>query len=76
MPRIFQIELEDEVFNRLKEFCNGNESVMQDYIVNNLKEKLNQSNDKISAGEKDNLEDYLKKSQSGSRNYGVNGQGW
>ena len=69
MPRKLQIELEDEVFQQLKELCKGNESIMKDYIVRNLKEKF-------SSGEKDDLEGYLKKGQSGSRNYGVKGQGW
>ena len=69
MPRKLQIELEDEVFQQLKELCKGNESIMKDYIVRNLKEKF-------SSGEKDDLEGNLKKGQSGSRNYGVKGQGW
>ena len=69
MPRKLEIELEDEVFYQLKELCKGNESIMKDYIVRNLKEKF-------SSGEKDDLEGYLKKGQSGSRNYGVKGQGW
>tara|TARA_Y100001934_G_C12277471_1_gene738128 strand:+ start:859 stop:1089 length:231 start_codon:yes stop_codon:yes gene_type:complete len=76
MPRKFKIELEDEVFYQLNEICKGDESVMQNYIIHTLKEKLNQSNDKISSGEKDSLEGYLKNGQSGTRNYGVKGQGW
>lgn len=76
MSRKLQIQLEDEVFYQLNEICKGNENVMQDYIVHTLKEKLNQSNEKISSSEKDNLETYLKKSRSGSRNYGIKGQGW
>ncbi len=76
MSRKIQIELEGEVFYQLNELCKGDESVMQDYIVNILKEKFNQSNDNISPGEKENLENYLKKGQSGKRNYGVKGQGW
>ncbi len=79
MTRKFQIELEDEVFYQLDEICKGDKSVMQDYILHILKEKFNQSNDKNSSQEKDSkdsLEGYLKKGQSGSRNYGVKGQGW
>ena len=73
----FQIELEDEVFQKLNELCKGDKSVMQDYIVQILKEKFNQSNDKIpSEHKKDTLENYLKNGQSGSRKYGVKGQGW
>ena len=76
MSRKIQIELEDEVFYQLNEFCKGDETVMQDYIVHTLKEKFNQSNEKFLSGKKDILEGYLKKGPSGSRNYGVKGQGW
>ena len=76
MPRKFQIQLEDGLFHQLNKLCNGDESIMQDYIVHTLKEKFDQSNDKKSSGKKDNLEDYLIKGQAGSRNYGIKGQGW
>ena len=76
MVRKLEIQLEDDVFHQLDELCKGNEKVMQDYIAHILKGKFNQSNDKLSPGEKDDLEGYLKKGQSGSRNYGVKGQGW
>ena len=76
MSRKFQIELEDEVFSQLNELCKGDENVMQDYIIQTLKEKINQSKDNFSSGKKDSLESYLEKGQIGSRNYGVKGQGW
>ena len=76
MPRKLQIVLEDEIFSQLNELCKGDENVMQGYIVCILKEKFNQNNGKLSTWPKDNLEDYLKKGQLSSRNYGVKGQGW
>jgi len=76
MPRKLQIELEDEIFYKLNEICKNDENVMQDYIVHTLKEKFNKSNDDFLSGKKDNLETYLKKARSGSRNYGIKGQGW
>ncbi len=76
MSRKFQIELEDEVFSQLNDLCKGDENVMQDYIIQTLKEKINQSKDNFSSGKKDSLEGYLEKGQPGSRNYGVKGQGW
>ena len=76
MARKFQIKLEEKVFHQLKELCKGDENVMHDYIVHILKENLNQSNCNFSPEEKDDLEGYLKKGLSGSRNYGVKGQGW
>jgi len=76
MLRKLLIELEDEVFYQLKEFCKGDESIMQEYVVHILKQNLHQSSDKFLPIEKDSLETYLKKGQSGNRNYGVKGQGW
>ena len=77
MSQKFEINLEDELFNQLKEVCKGDESVMQDYITHIIKEKFNQINNKTpSEHKKDTLENYLKNSQSGSRKYGVKGQGW
>ena len=76
MPKKLQIELEDEVFYQLNDLCKGDESIIKYYIVQTLKEKINQSNENFSSGENDSLEGYLKKGQSGRRNYGVNGQGW
>ena len=76
MVRKLQIELKDEVFHQLNELCKGDESIMQDYIAQILEESFNQSNSKFSTAEKDGLESYLKNRDSGSRNYGIKGQGW
>ncbi|MZG52562.1 MAG: hypothetical protein F3744_00695 [Nitrospinae bacterium] len=76
MARNFKIELEEEVFLQLKEICKGDENAIRDYVAQTLKEKLSPINSKDSSEEKDSLESYLKKAQSGSRNYGVKGQGW
>ena len=76
MGRKFEIVLEDELFHQLEDLCRNNKIATQDFIVQTLKEKLNQDNGKQSPKEKDCLEGYLKKGSSGSRNYGVKGQGW
>ena len=76
MTRKLQIEIEDEIFRHLNDFCKGDENVMQDFIAHTLKEKFNKIKSNVSSEEKDSLESYLKKGQSGSRNYGVKGQGW
>jgi len=52
----------------------GNEKVMLEYIKKALKDKIKQEENPNSP--KDSLESYLSKGQSGSRNYGVKGQGW
>ena len=76
MIRNFNIELEDNLYQKLKELCKGEENTMREYILQTLKEKLNQNDLNKLSKEKTNLENYLNKGQGGSRNYGVKGQGW
>ncbi len=76
MTRNFNIELEDKLYQQLKELCKGESSTMQDYILQILKEKLNQEELNKLPKDKTSLESYLNKGQGGSRNYGVKGQGW
>ena len=76
MIRNFSIQLEDKLYQQLKELCKGEESTMREYILQTLKEKLNQNDLNKLSKEKTSLENYLNKGQGGSRNYGVKGQGW
>ena len=76
MIRKFNIELEDNLYQQLKELCKGEESTMREFILQTLKERLNQNNLNKLSKEKTSLESYLNKGQGGSRNYGVKGQGW
>ena len=76
MIRKFNIELEDNLYQQLKELCKGEESAMREYILQTLKERLNQNDLNKLSKEKTSLESYLNKGQRGSRNYGVKGQGW
>ena len=76
MIRNFNIELEDNLYQQLKELCKGEESTMREYILKTLKEKLNQNDLNKLSKDKKSLESYLNKGQGGSRNYGVKGQGW
>ena len=76
MTRNFNIEMEDKLYQQLKELCKEEESTMQDYILQTLKKRLNQEELNKLAKDKTSLESYLNKGQGGSRNYGVKGQGW
>ena len=76
MIRNFNIKLEDKLYQQLKELCKGEESTMQEYILQILKKSLNQNDLNQLPKDKTNLETYLNKGQRGSRNYGVKGQGW
>ena len=76
MTRNFNIEMEDKLYQQLKELCKGEESTMKDYILQTLKKRLNQEELNKLSKDKTSLESYLTKGQRGSRNYGVKGQGW
>ena len=76
MRRNFNIELEDKLYQQLKELCKGEESTMREYILQTLKERLDQEELNKLSKDKSSLESYLNKGQGGSRNYGVKGQGW
>ena len=75
MIRNFNIEFEDKLYQQLKELCKGEESTMQDYILQTLKKRLNQEELNKLSKDKTSLESYLTKGQRGSRNYGVKGLG-
>ena len=74
MSQGLKIELDDELFQQLKELCKGDENEMKEYIKKALKNRINQEN--LSNSPKDSLDSYLSKGKAGSRNYGVKGQGW
>jgi hypothetical protein len=76
MRRNFNIELGDKLYQQLKELCKGEESTMREYILQTLKERLDQEELNKLSKDKTSLESYLNKGQEGSRNYGVKGQGW
>ena len=76
MTQNFNIELEDKLYQQLKELCKGEESTMQDYILQTLKKRLNEEELNKLSKDETSLESYLTKGQRGSRNYGVKGQGW
>ncbi|MBM15515.1 MAG: hypothetical protein CMH75_05450 [Nitrospina sp.] len=75
MRQELKIQLDDQLFKELKKICADDEVAMGEYIKKALKEKINQKcllpND-----EENILKNYLNKGQSGSRNYGIKGQGW
>jgi hypothetical protein len=76
MKRKLNVELEDEIFQKIHTLCKGDDEAIQDYIINAIKHHVSQENLSDSSEDKESLEDYLNKGQSGSRNYGVKGQGW
>ena len=76
MKRKLNIEIEDEIFQKLQTLCKGDGNTIKEYIIQAIKHHVSQNDRSGSSENNDTLEDYLNKGQSGSRNYGVNGQGW
>jgi hypothetical protein len=76
MKRKLNIKLEDEIFQKLYTLCKGNDEAIEDYIIQAIKNHVSEDSSSDSSEKKESLEDYLNKGQSGSRKYGVKGQGW
>ena len=70
------IELEDEIFQKLHTRCKGDDEAIKEYIIQAIKHHVSQNDRSGSSDNNVSLEDYLNKGQSGSRNYGAKGQGW
>ena len=72
-----KLELDENTYQYLKIKFNGDEKAMGDFVNKILtKELAKVRNNKSTTDNKDDLEDYLKSSKSGSRSYGIKGQGW
>jgi hypothetical protein len=76
MKRKLNIEIEDEIFQKLHILCKGDDNVIKEYIIQAIKNHVSQKGPSGSSENNESLEDYLNKGQSGSRNYGAKGQGW
>jgi hypothetical protein len=76
MKRKLNIEIEDEIFQKLHILCKGDDNAIKEYIIQAIKHHVSQNKPSGSSEKNENLEDYLNKGQSASRNYGAKGQGW
>ena len=76
MKRKLNIEIEDEIFQKLHILCKGDDNTIKEYIIQAIKNHVSQSDPSGLSENNESLEDYLNKGQSGSRNYGAKGQGW
>mgnify|MGYP001275037902 CR=1 FL=1 len=74
-----KLSLDDTTYEQLRARCGGDEEAMKDFIAKAIEGWLGDSYHKTSEDpEKNigNLSDYLKSSKSGTRSYGIKGQGW
>ena len=74
-----KLELDDNTYQKLKEKFQGDEEAMCNFaakiLANELLNTFSEENKEGSDKNKD-LEKYLKSGKTGSRSYGIKGQGW
>jgi len=74
-----KLKLDDEIYQYLKVKFDGDINAMEDFakktLSNEIRKTLLDPND-AEKNINDNLENYLKSGKSGSRSYGIKGQGW
>ena len=75
-----KLELDDATYQHIKSKFNNDKKAMSTYVINLLTEKvktdsLNSEMTNIKNRTND-LKDYLESGESGSRSYGIKGQGW
>jgi len=75
-----KLKLDDETYQYLKNKFGGDINAMEDFVKKTLSKEIEKTRLDPNESEKknidDNLENYLKSGKSGSRSYGIKGQGW
>jgi hypothetical protein len=75
-----KLKLDDDTYKYLKDKFDGDISAIEDFIKLTLSKEIEKirldPNELEKKNTKDNLENYLKSGKSGSRSYGIKGQGW
>ena len=75
-----KLKLDDVTYQYLKDKFDGDINAIEDFIKNTLSKEIEKTrlnpNDLEKKNTTDNLENYLKSGKSGSRSYGIKGQGW
>ena len=75
-----KLKLDDATYQYLKDRFDGDVNLIEDFIKKMLSKEIKKirldPDDLDKKNTSDNLENYLKSGKSGSRSYGVKGQGW
>ena len=75
-----KLKLDDATYQYLKDRFDGDVNLIENFIKKILSKEIKKirldPNDLDKKNTSDNLENYLKSGKSGSRSYGVKGQGW
>lgn len=77
MKKKLTLDLDEKFYDRLLKHFQGDENALKEYAVRVLENHDRDSGDETTSDEiKKGLEDYLNKGSSGTRSYGIKGQGW
>jgi CO dehydrogenase/acetyl-CoA synthase gamma subunit (corrinoid Fe-S protein) len=75
-----KLKLDDDTYQYLKVKFDGDINAIEDFVKKILSKEIEKirldPNDLEKKNINDNLENYLKSGKSGSRSYGIKGQGW
>ena len=75
-----KLKLDDATYQYLKDKFDGDINAIENFIKKILSKEIEKTrlkpNDLEKKNTADNLENYLKSGKSGSRSYGIKGQGW
>ena len=75
-----KLKLDDDTYQYLKDKFDGDINAIEDFVNKTLSKEIKKKrfdpNDSEKKNIDDNLENYLKPGKTGSRSYGIKGQGW
>lgn len=75
-----KLEFDDATYQYIKSKFNNDKKAMSAYVQKLLTEQIKNdslNNEKVNTKSRTNdLKDYLESGESGSRSYGIKGQGW
>lgn len=76
MSKKITLNIDQELYKHLEHQFKDNEQGLNQFIIDAVKSRLKSASSDTLTDKKDDLESYLQKGSSGSRTYGVKGQGW
>ena len=76
MPKKLILNIDQDLYRKLELQFKNDEQELEQFIISAIKTNLNTLPSASESNSKDDLEGYLQKGTSGSRTYGVKGQGW
>jgi hypothetical protein len=74
MPKKLALNIDPDLYQKLEQLFKDNEQGLNQFIIDAIKNQLKASAPLLGQG--DDLKNYLKQGPSGSRTYGIKGQGW